>query len=106
MISSHISFDFSFFLRLGLEAAEIFSFDNLRDHLRRYGKFAFVTAAVVIPMLISEQGHIPDLNKFAEGISNGSIVPDRNLYLSDKTRNIYNKRLEDVIIDMARLEYI
>lgn len=72
------------------------------EHFRKFGKFGLVLSTVLLPMITSEVGSGLDL----DGIGNQSDSADSNGFISQKSQVKLMERLRDVIIDMARLEYI
>lgn len=91
--------------RLGSDAANIFQYSELLEQLRKYGKFGLIAASLMLPMLTSEAGNTPDLDELAEEVSSGKDI-DTNVFISNRSRNTFMKRLREVVMDMARLEYI
>lgn len=92
-------------LRLGSDAEKIFPYTALLDQLHAHGVFGLVMASMLLPMLTAEEGNTPDLDELSEDLNNGKEL-DPNVFMSEKSRESCNRRLREVVIDMARLEYI
>lgn len=75
------------------------------EHFRRFAKFGLLLATMLLPMLTTEQGNGVNLDEIAEGVAKGEQY-DENVFISERSRSKFNKRLRDVVVDMARLEYI
>lgn len=75
------------------------------DQFHEFGRFGLVMASMLLPMMTSQNGMADDLDEFAEQLNDGQKV-DENTYMSKETRHISNRLLKDVVVDMARLEYI
>lgn len=62
-------------------------------------------ASMLLPMITSDGGHAVDMDGLADAIQNGEEV-DASVFVSEASLNRLNKRMRDVVADMARLEYI
>lgn len=88
-----------FFFRLGSDPEILFPYTLMMEHFRKFAKFGLVLSTVLLPMITSESGSGLDLDDMGDGTNSDNFI-------SEKSRNQLHKRLRDVIIDMARLEYI
>lgn len=88
--------------RLGSNPDKIFTLNDLLDQLRKFGKFGLCMTAMVIPMISAESKDIPDLDKVAENLNEGTEFEgfDKN-----QKNMIYKTRMSDVIRDIIRLGY-
>ena len=78
----------------------------MQQHLHKLGKFGLVLAAILLPLLTKDSGIEVDLDGIADSVKTGQIDLDTNIFMTDASTKRFNKRLRDVVIDMARLEYI
>ncbi|XP_055302585.1 uncharacterized protein LOC129568559 [Sitodiplosis mosellana] len=90
--------------RLGSDPETIFPYKLMMEHFRKFAKFGLVLSTVLLPMITSEIGSGLDLDGMGDKASGDGTNSDN--FISEESRNKLNKRLRDVIIDMARLEYI
>lgn len=86
----------------------------MQEHLRKYAKFGLILSAVLLPMITSDKGSIVDLDEIANNVEKGkesNFENNKDLdvfdsLFSENSRQKFNKRLRDVVVDMVRLEYI
>lgn len=90
-----------FVFRLGSDPEKLFPYDMMMEHLHKFGKLGLIFSGVMLPIITAEKGKVLGMDDLAnaEEISLDSI-------LSEKSQIASRKRLRDVVIDMARLEYI
>lgn len=75
------------------------------EHLRKFGKFGLLIASTVLPAMIHDSDVGVNLDEVAEDIANGQEM-DADALMTEATKVRFYRRMRDVIIDMARLEYI
>lgn len=75
------------------------------EHFHKFAKFGLLLAAMLLPMMTTVQGNAIDLDQIAEDFKDGKQI-EWNIFISDKSRDKFNKRMRDVIVDMVRLDYI
>ncbi|XP_055298661.1 uncharacterized protein LOC129566598 [Sitodiplosis mosellana] len=92
--------------KLGSDPEKLFPEKLMQEHFRKFGKFGLVLAAILLPLLTKDSGKEVDLDGIADGIKTGQVDLDTNIFMTDSSTRRFNKRLRDVVIDMARLEYI
>lgn len=88
---------------MGSDTEKIFSYDDLLDQLRKYGKYGLVMATIQLHFHTTQR--MDDLDKSAEEIKNMEHI-EFNTVAEIKPNDEYMKRMRDVIIDMIDLEYI
>lgn len=93
------------FFRLGSDPEQLFSFDMMQDHFRKYGKFGLVLANMLLPMMTADSGNAVDMDALCEKINDGEHV-DGSVFVSEKSQSRLATRLRGVIADMVRLDYI
>lgn len=77
----------------------------MMEHFRRLAKFGLVLASILLPVITADVGKGVNLDELADDINNGKEM-DSSIFISDSSQTKLNKRLHDVVVDMARLEYI
>lgn len=75
------------------------------EHFQKFAHFGLILATVLLPMVTADGGNAIDLDKISNDVKNGAEL-DANVFVSNKSLTKLNKRLRDVVVDMARLEYI
>lgn len=86
----------------------------MQEHFKKYAKFGLILSTVLLPMITTEQGNGLDLDELAvnfekgkeNNFEDGKDFEAFNSFISDNSRNKFNKRLRDVVVDMVRLGYI
>lgn len=87
-----------------LDAEKLFSYQTLQEQLRKYGIFGMSIASTLLPMLTSDENTCPDLDALAEHIQ--SRKSDYNPFAAEETKEKFNKRMRDVLVDLDRFGYI
>lgn len=89
--------------RLGSSPSKLFPFSALQAQLKRFGKFGFVTATLLLPMITMEAEKCPDLDEMVETFKNSDPA---DVSPFEPNAEAFNKRMRDVIVDMDRLGYM
>lgn len=89
---------FKLYFSFDLEPENIFPFEALQEQLHKYGVFGMSIASTLLPMLTSDEDSCPDLDTLAEQI--------HDPFAAENTREEFNRRMRDVVVDMNRLDYI
>ncbi|KAG4080121.1 hypothetical protein HA402_008192 [Bradysia odoriphaga] len=91
--------------RLGSDPDELFPYGVMLEHFNKFGKFGLFISAMLLPMITSEQGNGISLDVLADRFENRSN-DNQNIFITDRSREKFSKRMRDVVIDMERLDYI
>lgn len=91
---------------MGSDPATLFPYTLMQEHLQKFGKIGIITASVALPIITAERGKSIDLDEFAEDFAKNENTDAFNSYISDNSREKFNKRMRDVVIDMVRLGYV
>ena len=99
---------------MGSDPDKLFPYSLMQEHLRKNSKYGLILSTVLLPMITTEQGNGLDLDELAVKFEKGkeNNFEDSNeftafdSFISDNSRNKFNKRLRDVAVDMDRLGYI
>lgn len=59
----------------------------------------------LVPLLTAERSNGFDLDELSESVVNG-VVFEENGFITEKSRDGFNKRMRDIVVDMVRLGYI
>jgi hypothetical protein len=90
--------------RFNLDPVNLFPFTSLLRQVKQYGKYGFLMALFIVPILCSENAALPDFNKIADEFAfQPTDVPKLNI---ENTNVKYNQRMGDIIRDIIRLGYL
>lgn len=87
---------------MGSDPETLFPYSMMQEHFRKFGKFGLISSTVLLPIITADRGNGIDLDEAADK-RNVNIFEG---FFSDSSRERFNKRLRDVIVDMVRLEYV
>lgn len=76
----------------------------MQEQLHKFGKFGMFIAALMLQMITKDAGNRRNHDTLAKKSTDTSTFGTP--FISDNSRGKFESRLRDVIIDMARLEYI
>lgn len=77
----------------------------MQEHLRKFGKYGLILATVILPMLAMEKGNSLNLDGMADNSDNCEDMQIFDTFLS-KSRDKFETRLRDVIVDMIQFKYV
>lgn len=91
----------------GSDPDTLFTYENLKGQLKRFGKFALLIAPMLLQVITADPKDIPDMDEIAEEMAKDKDSDKINFeVLTDKkTQNSYNVRVRDVIIDVINNGY-
>lgn len=89
--------------KLGSDPNQLFRFPDLLAEMKAYGNFVLIMACLELPLMLSKEGEIADLQEFAERLLKGEKY---SIFLTDGTQNgDYIVALKDVIGDVISYGY-
>ncbi|XP_037052130.1 uncharacterized protein LOC119085750 [Bradysia coprophila] len=93
--------------KLGSDPDKLFSFSDLQGELKRYGRFGLILAPILLQIITSNPGDIPDMDEFAEDMANKTKTMDESMatFASISSLEVYNQRVRDVVKDGMLLGY-
>ncbi|KAL7029770.1 hypothetical protein ACKWTF_006353 [Chironomus riparius] len=100
-----------FIKRLGSNPDKVFPREAFNEHLKKFGKFGFIMAMMVLPMFTANAEDIPDMDAMAEKFQDlketGEKLDPSEIvdFSSFKTVDVFNERMRDVIQDMYDFGY-
>lgn len=85
--------------KLGSDPEKLFNFANLKQQMKRCGKYAFLNTPFMVQIMLVDPKDVPSIDEISTDADNGtvSIVPAFN---SDK-QLVYKKRIQDVMNDLV-----
>ena len=104
-VSIHLFFIDSNY-RIGSDPEKLFPYETMQEHFRKFGRYGLILAAALLPMITTEEGNKIDLDEAANDVANNQDSDVFENLISEKSRNKFNKRMRDVVIDMIRLGYV
>lgn len=84
-------------MKLGSDPEKLFTFDDLTNELKLYGRFGLIFAPVLLQIVTSKTDGLPDIEETADSASGGVTV---NL-----TETEYSQRVRDTMKDGMLLSY-
>lgn len=92
--------------RLGSDPDTLYPWTILQQHLKKFGKYAFVMCPVLLPMMVADAKDIPDMNEIAAKMANKEEdFGFAMTYSDDATEQKYRQRINDVFTDLVELGY-
>lgn len=89
---------------MGSDPEKLFPRSALDEHLIKFGKFGFIMAMLLMPIVLSQAEDVPDLDELSQQMESRSEV--KGHFSSEDTVNRFNSRMREVIVDMVKLGYI
>lgn len=90
---------------LGSNAAELFTFKNLKDELKRCGNYALLLAPSLISMSLADSDNIPKLDEMFDNAADGKCSIDITTGLNEGGQREYDRRINGVLEDIVTLGY-
>jgi hypothetical protein len=94
----------TFLTRLGSDAANIYTFDDMQDQLHKFGRFGLLMSIMLVQLIVAEASDLPDMDQVAKDMADNKDI-DMLKGVNEKTDRVYNKRMRGVIDDIVRLGY-
>lgn len=92
--------------RLGSDPDKLYPWSVLQDHLKKFGKYAFLMCPILVPMLVADAQDIPDLDEIVSKMNtNDSDIGFALSYTNNRSEQIYEQRITDVFTDLVNLGY-
>lgn len=82
----------TFLNKLGSEPHKLFTFDDLEDQFRQFGKFGLIMSPILAGVMVSESKDIIDLDSLKQDTKGDSLAK-----LNEKTRILLKERMSSVI---------
>lgn len=90
---------------MGSDPKELFPYEALLDQFRTFGIYTVFVGAFLLPMLCAEIDSMPTVDACIKADVNDTEYK-RSLHISDESKAAYNKRVTDIFVDLARLNYM
>lgn len=90
---------------LGSNPNELFTFDNLKDELKRCGNYILLMAPVLLSISLANSSQISNIDEMLESAIKGDSKPDLITSFNDEARLEFDRRINQVFEDVVRLGY-
>lgn len=92
--------------KLGSDPDKFFTFNDLENQLKKFGKFAFIWGPMFVQMMVADPTDIPDLDKLSEDLANQDSDVENFVKQFDEERQIeYDTRMRDLLTDLVDYGY-
>lgn len=92
--------------RLGSDPEKLFPYSKMLEHLHRFGRYGLIMASMLLPIITKEAANEQETMKNPIVDNEHSKRNNLDIHISEKSRDKFEKRLRDVVVDMIRLDYI
>lgn len=90
--------------RLGGNPENLFTFKNLLEQLKKFGKFGVLMSTLLLQIILRESSELPDMDKLAQNFKDD---PNTKFdFTSDISYQIYKTRIGDVLRDAFNYGYL
>lgn len=93
-------------VRLGSDTEKLFPFSLMELHFQKFAKYGLILATILLPVMTAERGIGIDLNQITENQDHSTNLNIFDTFITKNSRNKFNKRMRDIVVDMVRLGYI
>lgn len=76
----------------------------MQEHLQKFAKFGLILASLVLPIFTNDVETLVKLEETRNATEFGEET--ENILFTSEQCAEFNKRIRDVVIDMARLQYL
>lgn len=90
---------------LGSDPNELFTFQNLKDEIKRCGNYALMLAPSVIQVLQADSSEISNLDEIMDEVARGERQIELTGSLGGRGQLEYDRRLNEVFEDIVRLGF-
>lgn len=90
---------------LGSNPDELFTFENLKDDLKRCGNYALIMAPCLLQISLAESSEISNLDEMFDKAADGEATLDIITGLSENGQQEFDRRIGEVFEDVVRLGY-
>lgn len=90
--------------RLGGNPDNLFTFQNLLQQLKKFGKFGVLFSTLLLQIILRESSELPDMDQMAQSLKDD--VNTKFDFSSDKSYQVYKTRISDVLRDAFDYGYL
>lgn len=92
--------------KLGSDPDVLFPYNVFQEHLKRFGRMAFVMAPMFCEVVLANSADVPDLDELSKKMDSGdgesvSLVHNQD----EQTKQLYKERLSELLADLIELGY-
>lgn len=87
--------------RLGSDPEKLFSYADFEVQLKKFGKFPFVNAPMMLQIILADASDIPDLDELSEKLNKKDEQVDIISGMNGNTLQNYNQRVHGIIENLV-----
>lgn len=91
--------------KLGSDPDKLYTYENLKDQLRKFGKFALLCAPMIISLCVAGPNDIGNLDDWTEFLDKGE-EPDLLRPYNEDTQQKYSTLINDLVTDLVNYGYV
>lgn len=91
--------------KLGSDPNKLYSYENFRMQLRKFGEYALLMATMIISIRVAKANDVLNLDEFAELSENGKDVELIHKF-DGKTQKEYSELVNGIVTDLIKYGYI
>ena len=88
---------------MGSDPEKLFPFALMQEHFRKFTKYSLVLATLMLQVMTAEKPNCVNLDEFSANETDTDLFVG---FRSNDSRHKLHKRLQDVVTDMVRLDYL
>lgn len=90
----------------GSDPSKLFTFSDLQEQFRKFGKYGLTMAPVLIEIMVSEAKNIVEMDVFAADIEKNGTKDKFFVQFDDRSRRAFITRMSGVIRDAVKYGWI
>lgn len=91
---------------LGSNSSQLFTFENLKDELKRFGNYALMLAPIIVQVSLADSSEISKLDEmFDKAVKEEEGHIELVTSLGEKGQLLYDRRINEVFEDIVNLGY-
>lgn len=89
----------------GSNAEQLFSWHDLQEQFKKFGKFGLVSAPMVLQTIVSDPENINSMESLADNLNSNSGSKDMAT-LNDRTERMFKERITDAIEHAIKYNWV
>lgn len=85
---------------MGSDPKKLFPFETFVEQFKKFGVYAALIGSILLPIVCADVNSLPT---FEEVLNDDKPITDDMFRIPDESKCAYNKRVVDLIADMARV---
>lgn len=92
-------------VKLGSDPATLYTFDNFQGDLKKFGRFAFIWAPMLIQIILVDAKDVADMEELSKDMVNNEQDVDIIKGFSAEIQLKYNNRINELFTDLIDYDY-